>query len=203
MIDHKQEHNIKLQDGTGFIIEVSLDEIADSPGFTVIQSKHLGAIMASSLWMYDFNDSTFVVKTDALRDEYSRKQKRKDYGVVLGDIVACQLRLALLAIDPSLSAHANQRANTYVHFSSLQDNISQGNFISAYEDVNTLTTEMGLTAEQILLFRRLISEYLVSEDGVYEDAMKDVLEDGGNMVEGAQYNELTGKSLDSQFFIIE
>jgi len=85
---------------------------------------------------------------------------------------------------------------TYIHFDTLKQSIESGNFINAYEDVSNLTAQMGLTETEIIEYRFLISIYLVSLDSFYIDAL-------GNNVKGGKYNELKGKPLDLNGFIIE
>ena len=142
------------------------------------------------------SDYTDVTTTeDILNREIEQKRIRRDYGNVLYEIVASELRLARLSVDPSISAHAAQRTLMYSNFIELQSNIFQGNFISAYEDVNTLTVSMGLTESQIVGYRFILSTFIVSS-GSYTDVY-------GNDVQGAQYDEHVGKSLDVDGYIIE
>jgi len=136
-----------------------------------------------------------AVDLQPLSREIGQKRRRKDYGVLLHDLVASQLRLDRISNDPSLAAHAAERAASYVHFVTLQKNIDAGNFISAYEDVNGLTVEMGLTIQQITTYRMIVATYLTST-GNYTDVF-------GNKVRGGQYDELKGKPLDVNYFIIE
>jgi hypothetical protein len=131
-----------------------------------------------------------------LNRELNSKRNRKEYGQLLHEIVASQFRLARLQLDTSLAAHAAQRALTYTNFKSLQDNIENGNFISAYEDIEGLTVGMGLTAPQIVLYRRVIASYLTSISGVFTDVF-------GNSVVGGAYEELQGKAVDENWYIIE
>jgi len=137
-----------------------------------------------------YNAITIEESFDSLTDEIFKKNNRIQYGIILSDIVSSMIRLTRLQVDASLTAHKSQRELTYDNFSNLKNNIEHGNFISAYEDVDTLTTEMGLTAEEITGYRFIISTYLVSNDGEFIDSF-------GNKVDGGQYNELKGKSIDS------
>ena len=143
-----------------------------------------------------YNAITIEDSFDSLGDEIFKKHNRIQYGLILYDIVSSKIRLSRLQIDSSLLAHKSQRELTYDNFINLQNNIEHGNFISAYEDVESLTTEMGVTNEEIIEYRTVISTYLVSIDGEFIDAF-------GNKVNGGQYIELTGKSIDSLGFIIE
>jgi hypothetical protein len=143
-----------------------------------------------------YNAITIEESFDSLGDEIFKKHNRIQYGLILYDIVSSMIRLSRLQVDSSLTAHKSQRELTYDNFINLQNNIEHGNFISAYEDVETLTTEMGVTEEEIIEYRTVISTYLVSIQGEFIDAF-------GNKVNGGQYIELKGKSIDSLGFIIE
>ena len=55
---------------------------------------------------------------------------------------------------------------------------------------------MGVTADEIIEYRVVISTYLVSNDGQFIDVF-------GHKVEGGQYIELKGKSIDALGYIIE
>jgi hypothetical protein len=141
----------------------------------------------------DYVDDT--TPGDLLERELYQKINRTDYGSSLFNIVSSQLRLSRLTVDDSLSAHEATRTSTYIHFDLLQNNIKSGNFISAYEDVNNLDTSMGVTAQEIIEYRAILSSYLVSTDE-YTDTF-------GNDIEGGMYDELRGLSLDANYFIIE
>jgi hypothetical protein len=143
-----------------------------------------------------YNAITIEESVDLLADEILKKHNRIQYGLILSDIVSSMIRLSRLEIDGSLTSHKLQRELTYDNFSNLQNNIEHGNFISAYEDVDTLTIEMGVTNEEIIEYRTVISTYLVSIQGEFIDAFN-------NKVDGGQYIELAGKSIDSLGFIIE
>jgi len=143
-----------------------------------------------------YNLITIEDSIDMLADEIFKKHNRMQYGLILYDIVSSMIRLARLKIDGSLTSHKYQRELTYDNFINLQNNIEHGNFISAYEDVETLTTDMGVTADEIIEYRVVISTYLVSNDGQFIDVF-------GNKVEGGQYIELKGKSIDALGYIIE
>lgn len=143
-----------------------------------------------------YNLITIEESIDLLSDEIFKKHNRMHYGLILYDVVSSMIRLARLKIDGSLTSHKFQRELTYDNFSNLQNNIEHGNFISAYEDVETLTTDMGVTADEIIEYRVVISTYLVSNDGQFIDVF-------GNKVEGGQYIELKGKSIDALGYIIE
>ena len=143
-----------------------------------------------------YNLITIEDSIDMLADEIFKKHNRMQYGLILYDVVSSMIRLARLKIDGSLTSHKYQRELTYDNFINLQNNIEHGNFISAYEDVETLTTDMGVTADEIIEYRVVISTYLVSNDGQFIDVF-------GNKVEGGQYIELKGKSIDALGYIIE
>tara|TARA_R110002153_G_scaffold209897_1_gene362493 strand:+ start:11103 stop:11705 length:603 start_codon:yes stop_codon:yes gene_type:complete len=143
-----------------------------------------------------YNLITIEDSIDMLADEIFKKHNRMQYGLILYDVVSSMIRLARLKIDGSLTSHKFQRELTYDNFSKLQNNIEHGNFISAYEDVETLTTDMGVTADEIIEYRVVISTYLVSNDGQFIDVF-------GHKVEGGQYIELKGKSIDALGYIIE
>ena len=143
-----------------------------------------------------YNSITIEESTDLLAGEILKKNNRMQYGLVLYDIVSSMTRLSRLIIDDSLSAHKFRRELMYDNFINLQNNIEHGNFISAYEDVDTLTIDMGITDEEIIGYRTIISSYLVSIDGEFIDSF-------GNKVQGGQYVELSGKSIDELGFIIE
>lgn len=143
-----------------------------------------------------YNAITEEDSSDPLGDELLQKESRKEYGLILSSLVSSKFRLLRLSLDASLSSHEQERDLTYVHFDTLKLSIESGNFINAYEDVSNLTTEMGLTETEIDEYRFMISIYLVSLDGLYVDPL-------GNKVEGGKYNELKGKSIDLNGFIIE
>ncbi len=143
-----------------------------------------------------YNAITEEDSSDPLGEEILQKESRKEYGSILSNLVSSKFRLLRLSSDSSLSSHEQQRDLTYIHFDTLKQSIESGNFINAYEDVSNLTTQMGLTQTEIIEYRFLISSYLVSLDSFYIDAL-------GNNVEGGKYNELKGKPLDLNGFIIE
>jgi hypothetical protein len=142
----------------------------------------------------EITDSNQVLELTLSR-EMNQRRLRKEYGLLLYEIISSQLRLLRVSIDPSLLYHSQTRATLYLNLEDLKNSVSSGNFIDAYEDLNSITPQSELTENQIIVYRNLLSTYMVSSND-YTDAF-------GNNVNGGNYDELSGKDIDSQGFINE
>lgn len=129
-----------------------------------------------------------------LSREINQRKSRRNYGFLLSEIISSQLRIFRVSTDPSLLFHSQIRSSLYLNLETLKNSVSSGNFLDAYEDLNSINAQEGLTESQISYYRILLSLYIVSTSN-YVDPI-------GNSVEGGQYDELTSKTIDAQGFIL-
>lgn len=142
----------------------------------------------------EITDSNQVLELTLSR-EMSQRRSRKEYGLLLSEIISSQLRLFRVSIDPSLLYHSQTRATLYLNLETLKNSVSSGNFIDAYEDLNSIIPQPELTENQITGYRVLLSTYMISLND-YTDVL-------GNNVAGGKYEELIGKTINAQGFINE
>lgn len=129
-----------------------------------------------------------------LSREINQRKSRRNYGFLLSDIISSQLRILRVSTDPSLLFHSQTRSSLYLNLETLKNSVSDGNFIDAYEDLNLINPQEGLTESHIDYYRILLSLYMVSSSS-YIDPI-------GNSVEGGQYDELTSKTINARGFIV-
>lgn len=135
-----------------------------------------------------------VIMTSELLTGIDMKDSRKVYGNSLHTVISEMSRQNRLSKNP-VPPHEEYYDDHYSPWEEISSQIIKGNFVRVYELVNSMELSEFVTIETITFYRLIISDYLVSLNVSYIDRV-------GIKVDGGQYNDYAGKSIDSAGFIL-